>query len=518
MDISGLTGFYQIAAADPGRRALVDTDGSVTTYGELLARVNQVSHGLRARGLSRGDVVAGVLPNGIDAVIMLLATGQIGLYHVPVNWHLTAAEIAYILGDCDARVVVHREPGGAPAATVREACEAAGIGPEALYDGYAGLAAGQPATAPPDRSAGAVMWYTSGTTGFPKGVQRRLGDAPPEQVAAMGVRFAAAVCDLRSGDDVHLVTSPIYHSAPCAHVQLALNLGHTLVIAPRFDPEVILDLVARHQVTNALMVPTMFHRMLRLPESVRRRYDVSSLRQVVHTGAACPVAVKQAIMDWWGPVLYEYYGSTEATIAFAAKPLEWLARPGTVGRPAPTFEVRILDDDGAELPPGEPGLVYVRSPLTAFEYRKDPARTAAGMRGDWYAPGDIGYLDAEGYLFLCDRRTDLIVSGGVNIYPAEVEAALLEHPAVADVAVIGEPDEEWGHRVVALVQPAAGLTGGPALTTELLAHCAPRIARFKHPRVIVYRDELPRTPTGKLSRRTVREDYLRDRTGLPGPT
>ncbi|MCG5213897.1 AMP-binding protein [Streptosporangium soli] len=497
-EISRLPGFYKIAEADPGRRAVIDADGSVTTYGELLALVNQVSHGLRARGLGTGDVVAGVLPNGLDAVAMLMATGQLGLYYVPINWHLTPGEIEYILGDCDARLVVSAEP---YAQSVRAVAKE-------VVTGAGALAAGQPATAPADRTAGNVMWYTSGTTGFPKGVRRPLSGAEPEQVVPLYLWFLGEVCDLVPGDGVHLVTSPMYHSSPCAHSTFALHLGHTLVITPRFEPQTILELVERHRVTNAMMVPTMFHRMLQLPEETRRGYDVSSLAQVIHTAAACPVAVKKGIMDWWGPVLYEYYGSTESAIAFAVKPHDWLAHPGTVGRTAPMFEARILDEDGAELPPGEPGMIYVKSSLGRFEYLKDPAKTAAAMRGEWYAPGDIGYLDEDGFLFLCDRRTDLIISGGVNIYPAEIEAALLEHPAVADVAVIGVPDEEWGHSVVALIQPVEGVTGDPGLTAALLAHCGPRIARFKHPRRIEYRAELPRTPTGKLSRSKVREEYL----------
>ncbi|MEU8244995.1 AMP-binding protein [Nonomuraea sp. NPDC048916] len=494
MDVKQLPGFYAIAAADPGRLAVIDTDGSETTYGELLATVNQVSHGLRARGLGTGDVVAGVLPNGIDAVVMLMATGQVGMYYVPINWHLTETEISYILGDCDAKVVVTHE---SHAKSVPNADLGTGA-----------LAEGQPDTAPADRTTGAVMWYTSGTTGFPKGVQRPLPGTEPEAIAPLYAWFFGEVVDLTPGDEVHLVTSPMYHSAPCAHTQFALHLGHTVVITPRFEPVNILELIERYRVTNAMMVPTMFHRMLQLPDDVKSRYDLSSLRQVIHTGAACPVAVKQGIMDWWGPVLYEYYGSTESTIAFSVKPHDWLARPGTVGKPAPMFEARILDEQGEELPAGEPGMIYIKSGLGTFEYRKDPAKTAASMRGEWYAPGDIGYMDEDGFLFLCDRRTDLIVSGGVNIYPAEIEAALLEHPAVADVAVIGVPDEEWGHNVVALVQPAEGVEAGPELTAALLEHCAPRIAKFKHPKVIEYRDELPRTPTGKLSRSKVRQEYL----------
>lgn len=486
--VSALPGFYRIAEADPGRRAVIDAAGAVTTYGELLARVNQVSHGLRAKGLAEGDVVAGVLPNGVEAVVMLMATGQSGLYYVPVNRHLADPEIAYILADCGASLVVGDRGRPVPGALA-----------------VAELAGGQPAGAPASRPAGSVMWYTSGTTGFPKGVWRPLPGVEPEEVVPLVTRFFAEVCDLRPGDGVHLVTAPMYHSAPCAHAVFALHLGHTLAVAPGFEPAGVLALVERHRVTSSLMVPTMFHRMLRLPPEVRGRHDLSSLRQVIHTGAACPVAVKKAIMEWWGPILYEYYGSTEATIAFSVKPHDWLRRPGTVGRPAPGFEAKILGPDGRELPAGEPGMIYVKPALGGFRYRGDPEKTARSMRGEWYAPGDIGFLDEEGFLFLCDRRSDLIVSGGVNVYPAEVEAALLEHPAVADVVVIGVPDEEWGHRVVALVQPVPGPR--PSVW-ELLEHLGPRIARFKHPKVVEFRDRLPRTPTGKISRSGVREEYL----------
>ncbi|MFI0418294.1 AMP-binding protein [Spongiactinospora sp. 9N601] len=507
-DITGLTGFYRIAAADPGRRAVIDQDGTVTTYGELLTLVNAVTHGLRARGAGHGDVVAGVLPNGVDALALPLAACQTGMHYVPVNWHLTTGELGYILRDCGARIVVTAEP-------YEPAVRAGAAEGAEVLRGAAALACGMPSGPPGDRRAGAMLWYTSGTTGVPKGVQRVLRDGEPEETVARHIWFFGEVCDLRPGDGVHLVTAPIYHSAPSAHSFFALHMGHTVVLAPHFDPERVLGLIEEYGVTNTLMVPTMFHRLLRLPEAVRAKYDVSSLAQVMHTGAACPVPVKQAIMSWWGPVVYEYYGSTESAIPFAVKPGEWLARPGTVGRPSPTFEAVILDDEGHELPPGEPGLVYVRSSGNRFEYRDDPAGTAARKRGDWYTPGDIGYFDHDGYLFLCDRRADLIVSGGVNIYPAEVEAALITHPAVADVAVIGVPDEEWGHNVVALVQPTPAAGPGPELAAALLAHCEPRIARFKRPKLIEFVTELPRTPTGKLSRRRVRDDYLAARPARP---
>jgi long-chain acyl-CoA synthetase len=474
-----MRGFYEIAADDPERPALLGDEGA--TYGELLTRVNQASNGLTSRGTGPGDCVVTVLKNGLDALTMMLATYQIGAYLVPVNWHFTAEETDYIVADCGAKVV---------------------ISPEALTVGE--LLAGQPDTAPAHRRAGSMMLYTSGTTGQPKGVRRRLLDLTPEELHPILMRKSWRHFGLPPGG-VHLVCSQLYHSAPYGQAMMALQFGHSIVAPERFEAASVLGLIERYRVTNAFMVPTMFHRLLAVPD--RESYDLSSLTHLYHGAAPCPPATKQAMIDWLGPVLWEYYGSTEAAVATMVSSQEWLARPGTVGRALDGMAFTIIGEDGQEVAAGLPGLVYIGG-INRFEYHRDPDKTAASMRGQAYTPGDIGYLDADGYLFLLDRRTDLIISGGVNIYPAEIEAALLEHPSVADVAVIGVPDPEWGHKVVALIQPEAGVAGGEELTAELLRHCAPRLARLKHPRLIEYRESLPRTPTGKLSRRYVRETYL----------
>ncbi|TMQ91226.1 acyl-CoA synthetase [Actinomadura soli] len=510
MDVEAV-GFYEIAQKDPDRPA-VPAPGVPVSYGGLHAEVNRLSNALNGIGLRPGDVLATVLGNRPEFLTVMLAALQSGLYLVPVSSHLTRPEIGHILADCGAVAVVTES---AFADAVSGAADEAGIpaggrvsaGPAAGYRSMAALCASGSAEPPGKRRTGSIMLYTSGTTGRPKGVRRPLLDITPETAAGVLRRTMARHLGLEPGDRVHLAVGPLYHAAPCVHALMALHLGHAVVVASRFRPEHTLELIQRHGVTDAFMVPTMLHRMLALPDDVKARYDVSSLRRVYHSAAPVPVETKRRMLDWWGPVLYEYYGSTESGPVVLAEPDEWLARPGTVGRPVDGVQIKILDAGGGELPAGETGLIYA-SGHPGFEYHGDPAETAATMHDGFYTAGDLGHVDEDGWLYVSDRRTDVIVSGGVNIYPAEIEDVLLQHPAVADAAVIGVPDDDWGQFAVALVEPAADAHPGAGLAAVLLAHCEPRLASPKHPRRLEFRASLPRTPSGKLSRGRLRDDYL----------
>ncbi|MEV5408073.1 acyl-CoA synthetase [Thermopolyspora sp. NPDC052614] len=505
----GSLGFWRLAQADPAWIAAVDPDGTEYTAGELLARANRLVHGLRDLGLRPGDGLCGLVPNGVDGLTLYLAATQAGWYYTPVNWHLTGPEIAYILQDSEAKAFFAHERFAAEGARAAEV-----IAPERRFSfgtipGFrpvAELTDGRSAEPPADRTAGQTMHYTSGTTGRPKGVRRALTGLDPDDAAELATMLLALFGMTPGRSNTHLVTSPSYHTAVTQFGGSALHYGHTLVYMDRFDPEETLRLCERHRVTNSHMVPTHFKRLLALPEEVKRRYDLSSLRWMIHAAAPCPIPVKRAMLDWWGDVIYEYYAATEGGGTLAT-PEDWRKHPGTVGKAWPITELLIVDDDGEPVPTGTPGTIYMKMAGLTFEYKGDPDKTAANRLRDFFTVGDIGYLDAEGFLYLCDRKADMIISGGANIYPAEIENEIMVHPKVADVAVFGIPDEDWGEQIKAVVEPAPGVAPGPELEREILASLDGRLARMKWPKSIDFIETMPREPNGKLLKRKLRAPY-----------
>jgi long-chain acyl-CoA synthetase len=510
-------GFFAVAASDPVRDVLVEPSGTVVQAGELAGRMNRCAHLFDDLALGDDDAVAVMLSNRRELLELYGGAIQSGRRFVAVNWHLADGEIAYLLQDAGAGVLVTE---GRFAETARAAAVAAGMDTSRVFsvDGGNGLRSlaevrDRLSTDPPAvRRAGQIMFFTSGTTGRPKGVRKTLRhDAGDEVTLGIGIGLRPGAVADAPERAVHLVSGPLYHALPIAAAAGALDQGALLVLIDQWTPEAFLERVARHRVTNATMVPTMFHRLLALPDDLRAAADVSSLRTVMHGGAPCPVDVKRRMIEWWGPVLTEAYSSTEGAGTTVTSE-EWLRKPGTVGRPSPGVELRILDDDGNECPVGTPGRVFLTPTLWEFEYHHDREKTEAARRGGLFTVGDIGYLDDDGYLFLCDREADTINSGGVNIYPAEVEAVLLEHPAVRDAAVIGVPNDEWGEEVRALVEPADGATAGDALSEELVGYCRSRIAHFKCPRAVDFVESLGRDPNGKLRKHALRAPYWAGRS------
>ncbi len=506
-------GFWNLAQQNPDHLALVAPDGREVTAGALLASANQLVHGLRALGLEPGDCVAAVLPNSAEMIELYLAATQAGWYLVPINHHLTAAEIAYIVRDSDAKVLFAGERFAAAAVAAADQSEvphriAAGDIPG--FRSFADLKKGQPTSLPADRKAGQVMNYTSGTTGRPKGVRRPLSPVDPDTVASFFGMFLMMFGIQQGGDGVHLTGSPLYHTAVLMFTASSLHFGHTVVLMDKWTPEGALEQMEKYRVTHSHMVPTQFHRLLALPEEVKRRFDLSSLRHMIHAAAPCPVDVKRRMLEWWGPVIYEYYAASEGGGTLVT-PEEWLQYPGTVGRAWPSSEIRILDDDGNPIATGQPGTVYMALGPADFEYHKDKGKTEANRRDGFFTVGDIGYLNEEGYLFLCDRKIDMIIAGGVNIYPTEVESVLLTHPKVGDAAVFGIPNEDWGEEVKAVIEPVEGVAAGPELAEEILAFCQQNIARYKCPRSIDFVDVMPRDPNGKLYKRKLRDPYWKGR-------
>jgi long-chain acyl-CoA synthetase len=494
------------AVADPGRPAIVSPSGD-RTFGELNGRANQLARALRRRGLRAGDAVAVLCSNRPEFAEVYFATQRAGFRLTPVNWHLTADEGAYIVANCEARAFIADARFAAIAPAMGGAVtERLAVGAQmAGFDSYETALAGEDSADIDDATLGSTMLYTSGTTGRPKGVYRSR--------PAVTSPVLATLLGYRPGEDRDLCTGPLYHAAPLAFsLALPLSQGVGVVLMDHWEPEQALALIEQHQITHSHMVPTMFHQLLSLPDEVRGAYDVSSLRSILHGAAPCPVAVKSRLIEWVGPIVSEYYAATEGTATFVDSPT-WLAKPGTVGRPDPPEQVKVADEAGNELAAGEVGLVYLRAPATGrFEYFKDQTKTDSAYQGDYFTLGDMGYFDQDGYLFLTDRTANLIISGGVNIYPAEVDAVILEHPAVADVATIGVPNEEWGEEVRAVVQLRPGLSpadaiDASALAASIVAHCREHLAGYKCPRQVDFTDELPRQDNGKIYKRVLRDRY-----------
>jgi long-chain acyl-CoA synthetase len=485
----------------------------------VLRRGAQAARGFDSLGIGEGDSVALMLRNDICMMEATAGAGLLGAYPVPVNWHWKGEEAGYVLADCAAKaVVVHADllpqieghiPAGAAvlvAPTPPEIAAAYAIADErctvpggmsewdAWRDGFA------PWDQPPKPTRGSMI-YTSGTTGHPKGVRRE--PLEPERQAKSQVN-AIRGFGIRPGCHVAM-TGPMYHSAPAGYVRLAMQIGCSILLLPRFDPEDLLRAIDEHRITHMHVVPTMFSRMLKLPDEVRAKYDVSSLEWVVHGAAPCPPEIKRRMIEWWGPVIHEYYGSTEAGLVTVSTSEDWLSKPGTVGRPQPGVEVCIYDDEGNILPTGESGEIYMSlGPLSDFTYHnKDDKRREIG-RGGFVTNGDVGYLDEDGYLFLNDRKRDMVISGGVNIYPAEIEAVLHDMPGVHDCAVFGIPDEDFGESLAAAVEPQPGTMLDQ---DEVRDYLRARIANYKVPKVITFHDALPREDSGKIFKRHLRDPY-----------
>jgi long-chain acyl-CoA synthetase len=509
-------GFWVYAQEDPDYLAVVDPDGVEYTAGELLARSNQLVHALRGLGLKPGDAIAALVPNGVAPMELYLAALQSGWYYTPINYHLAGAEIAYIVKDCEAKAFfVHERFADLGIAAAKESgialdhCFAIG-GDIDGFQSYDALKAGHPTTMPEDRKTGVAMHYTSGTTGQPKGVRRALSDLDPDTSVELYAMFLLLFGIGTKDNNVHLVTSPNYHTAVTTFGGNALHAGHTLVFMDKWDAEETLRLIDRYKVTNTHMVPTQFHRMLALPEETRNKYDVSSMKWAIHAAAPCPIDTKHKMIDWWGMCIYEYYAATEGGGTLAT-PEDWLKHPGTVGNAWPTSELLLVDDDNNEVPTGTPGTIYMKMSTGDFEYKGDKEKTEANRLKGFFTVGDIGFLDEDGFLFLCDRKIDMIISGGVNIYPAEIEAAILQHPSVGDAAVFGIPNDDWGEEIRAVVEPLPGIEPSDELAASIMDSLDGRIAKLKWPKQIDFIVEMPRDPSGKLYKRKLRDPYWEGR-------
>jgi long-chain acyl-CoA synthetase len=491
--------------------------GEIVTFAELEGRNNRLAHLFRKLGLKRLDHYAIFMENNSRYLESCGAGERSGLYYTCVNSYLTASELAYIVNNSESRVLITSV---AKLAVAREALKecprvelcivADGSGESERIVGLEAATAGLPKTPIADESIGTAMLYSSGTTGRPKGILRPLPEQPPTQQLPI-FDFLQKLWEYREGM-IYLSPAPLYHSAPQAAVNLAIRNGGTVIIMESFDPERYLELVEKWGVTHTQLVPTMFSRMLKLPEQARRRYDLSSLEIAIHAAAPCPAAVKEDMIKWWGPIIHEYYGATEGLGFTACNSVDWLAHRGSVGK-VMLGDLHILDENMQPYPIGIPGTVWFKT-ATPFEYFNDPGKTkeARSPDGSMSTVGDVGYVDADRYLYLTDRATFMIISGGVNIYPQECENLLITHPKIADAAVFGVPNPDLGEEVKAVVQPMPGIEPCEALAEELIAFCSQSLSRQKVPRSIDFEDQLPRLPTGKLYKRLLRDRYWGNKT------
>ena len=500
-----------IADEHPHKTAYVMADsGEVVTFAELERTANQGAQLFRQLGLRRGDHIALLLENHPRFFQICWAAQRAGLYYTPISWRLQQQEVEYIVNNCEAQVfitsigrkeVVQPLLEKMPAVTHRFMIDGVIAGYQAWEDAIAAM----PETPIQDPAEGQSMLYSSGTTGYPKGVKKPLPEAAYGELVLpnyLSVLYGA------DDNSIYLSPAPLYHAAPLGFTMSCLRNGVEVVVMEHFEAEVALRCIEAYRITHSQWVPTMFVRMLKLPEEVRARYDLSSLRCAIHAAAPCPVPVKEQMIDWWGPVIYEYYAGTEGNGFVQLDSQEWLAHKGSVGKPL-NCELHICDDEGQELPAGEPGTIFF-SGGGQFEYHKDAEKTAGSRHPQgWTTLGDVGYLDEDGYLYLTDRKHFMIISGGVNIYPQEAENALITHPAVIVVAVFGVPNEEFGEEVKAVVQPRDMAEAGPQLAIALMDYCREQLSHIKCPRSIDFREELPRHPTGKLYKRLLKDEYWR---------
>jgi long-chain acyl-CoA synthetase len=499
------------AHRNPDGMAIVSPNGN-RTWSELNRRANQVARVFRERGLKSGDAVALLAHNAPEFVETWAACQRTGLRITAVNWHQSAEIVAYVVDNCDAKALIASARFTAAAQEAARGSsqltlKLAFAGPIDGFEDYDTVIAPQSGDDLPDPEVGSTMLYTSGTTGRPKGVYRAT-----RPVVSQLTNVANATAKWQAGKDVSLLTGPLYHAAPLGlNLVLPINAGCTTVLMDKWDAEDTLRQIEQHRITHTHLVPTMMHRMLQLPEATRKKYDISSMRWIIHGAAPCPAHVKQAMMDWFGPTLYEYYSATEGGGVWV-EPNEWLRKPGTVGRPAPGVEIKLLDAHGEPVPAGTEGFIYTKAPATGrFTYYKEPAKTETSYRGEWFTLGDMGRFDEEGFLFLTGRTAELIISGGVNIYPVEIDEVLIRHEAIADAAVVGVPNEDWGEEIKAVVELKPGFARDAATIDSIMAFAKEKLPGFQRPRSVAFVDTLPRSPAGKVLRQQVRAPYWKDR-------